>query len=65
MANVTVTTGANFIPELWSSAILDYAERAFSLRDKVSDFSSMVAGGGDIITAYSKSNRRNSRCKVC
>jgi len=49
MANVTVTTGANFIPELWSSAILDYAERAFSLRDKVSDFSSMVAGGGDTL----------------
>lgn len=49
MANVTVSTGANFIPELWSSAILDYAERAFSLRDKVSDFSSMVAGGGDTL----------------
>jgi len=49
MANVTVTTGANFIPELWSSAILDYAERAFSLRNQVSDFSSMVAGGGDTL----------------
>ena len=49
MANVTVTTGANFIPELWSSAILDYAERAFSLRNQVSDFSGMIAGGGDTI----------------
>tara|TARA_R110000765_G_scaffold62092_1_gene120443 strand:- start:1832 stop:2695 length:864 start_codon:yes stop_codon:yes gene_type:complete len=49
MANVTVSTGANFIPELWSSAILDYAERAFSLRNQVSDFSGMIAGGGDTI----------------
>lgn len=49
MANVTVTTGANFIPELWSSAILDYAERKFSLRNQVSDFSGMLAGGGDTL----------------
>ena len=49
MANVTVTTGANFIPELWSSAILDYAERAFNIRNQVSDFSSMVASGGDTL----------------
>lgn len=49
MANVTVTTGANFIPELWSNAILDYAERKFSLRNQVSDFSGMLAGGGDTL----------------
>ena len=49
MANVTVTTGANFIPEMWSNAILDYAEAKFSLRNRVSDFSSMLAGGGDIL----------------
>lgn len=49
MANVTVTTGANFIPELWSNAILDYAERAFQIRNQVSDFSSMVAEGGDTL----------------
>jgi len=49
MANVTVTTGANFIPELWSDAILDYAERKFSLRNKVTDLSSMLSGGGDTL----------------
>ena len=45
MANVTTTTGANFIPELWSSAIQDYAERRFSLRNQVMDFSSEVGSG--------------------
>jgi len=49
MANVTVTTAANFIPEMWRDAILDYAERRFSLRNQVSDFSSMLSGGGDIL----------------
>ena len=49
MANVTVTTGANFIPELWSNAILDYAEAKFSLKTRVSDFSSMLSGGGDTL----------------
>lgn len=49
MANITTTTAANFIPELWSSAILDYAERQFSLRNQVSDFSSMLASGGDTL----------------
>jgi len=49
MANVTVTTGANFIPELWSDAILDYAERKFSLKNKVTDMSSMLSDGGNKI----------------
>jgi hypothetical protein len=49
MAEVTLTTAANFIPELWSSAILDYAEKAFSLRNQVTDLSSMVSEGGDTI----------------
>lgn len=49
MANVTVTTAANFIPELWSNAILDYAERKFRLRNQISDFSGMLAGGGDTL----------------
>lgn len=49
MANVTTTTGAVFIPELWSNAILDYAERTFQLRNQVSDFSSLVAQGGDTL----------------
>jgi hypothetical protein len=49
MANVTKTTAAAFIPELWSEAILGYAEAQFSLKDKVTDFSSLLVGGGDII----------------
>ena len=47
--NVTKTTAANFIPEMWRDAILDYAERKFVLRNQVQDFSSMLAGGGDIL----------------
>ena len=47
--NVTKTTAANFIPEMWRDAILDYAERKFQLRNQVLDFSSMLAGGGDIL----------------
>ena len=49
MANVTVTTAANFIPEMWRDAILDYAERRFQIRNQVTDFSSMLSGGGDIL----------------
>ena len=47
--NVTPTTAANFIPEMWRDAILDYAERKFVLRNQVLDFSSMLANGGDIL----------------
>jgi len=47
--NVTRTTAANFIPEMWRDAILDYAERKFQLRNQVLDFSSMLANGGDIL----------------
>ena len=47
--NVTKTTAANFIPEMWRDAILDYAERKFQLRNQVLDFSSMLASGGDIL----------------
>lgn len=49
MANVTTTTAVEFLPELWSGAIQDYAERKFSLRNQVMDFSSEVAGGGDTL----------------
>tara|TARA_R100001163_G_scaffold24778_1_gene20497 strand:- start:1384 stop:2256 length:873 start_codon:yes stop_codon:yes gene_type:complete len=49
MAEVTTTTAANFIPEMWSDAILDYAEAKFQLKNQVLDFSSMVASGGDIL----------------
>lgn len=34
---------------MWRDAILDYAERQFQLRNQVLDFSSMLAGGGDIL----------------
>jgi hypothetical protein len=47
--NVTPTTAAAFIPEMWRDAILNYAERKFQLRNQVLDFSSMLAGGGDIL----------------
>lgn len=47
--NVTTTTAANFIPEMWRDAILDYAERKFQLRNQVLDFSSMLSSGGDIL----------------
>ena len=45
--NVTITTAANFIPEMWRDAILDYAERKFQMRNQVLDFSSMLSSGGD------------------
>ena len=49
MAEVTLTTAANFIPEMWADGILDYAERAFQLKNQVTDLSSMVSEGGDTI----------------
>jgi len=49
MANITTTSAASFIPEMWRDAILDYAERKFVLRNQVQDFSSMLSGGGDIL----------------
>ncbi|MFQ6610708.1 MAG: hypothetical protein ACE5D7_07910 [Fidelibacterota bacterium] len=49
MANVTTTTAANFIPELWKEAILDYAERKFQLKNQVTDLSSLLSGGGDTL----------------
>lgn len=47
--NVTPTTAAVFIPEMWRDAILNYAERQFRLRNQVTDFSSMLSSGGDIL----------------
>ena len=44
MANVTVTTAAKFIPEVWKEAILDYAERTFQLRNQVTNVSDLVNG---------------------
>ena len=44
MANVTPTTAAKFIPEVWKAAILDYAERAFRIRNQVTNVSDLVSG---------------------
>lgn len=44
MANVTATTAAKFIPEVWKAAILDYAERAFRIRNQVTNVSDLVSG---------------------
>jgi hypothetical protein len=44
MANVTPTTAAKFIPEVWKEAILDYAERAFRLRNQVTNVSDIANG---------------------
>ncbi len=43
--NVSTSTAAVFIPELWRDAILDYAERKFELRNQVMDFSSELPSG--------------------
>jgi len=47
MAEVTLTTAAKFIPEMWSDAILDYSEREFRIVNQVTDLSSMLADGGN------------------
>ncbi len=52
MGNVTVTTAAVFIPEMWRDAILNYAERRLRLKNQVTDLSSEVSSGakrGDTI----------------
>jgi hypothetical protein len=49
MANLDITTGANFIPELWADPIYKYFKRLNKLRGSVDDYSSMVKGQGDTI----------------
>jgi hypothetical protein len=44
MANVDLTDGAVFIPEVWKEAILDYAERSFRLRNQVTNVSDIANG---------------------
>ena len=43
------TSGAGFIPELWSDAIYSFFFQANKLRVSVSDYSSLVKGKGDTI----------------
>ena len=50
MANVTTTTAASFIPEMWRDAILDYAERKFQL-------SPLVQLGGEDHPLFSSCRR--------
>ena len=49
MAHFNTTTGAVFIPEIWSEAIYKYFEAGLKLRGSVDDYSALVAGGGDTI----------------
>lgn len=49
MANMTVTTGAVFIPEVWANEILDEVEKNLVLANLVSRFDADVKNGGDII----------------
>ena len=44
MANITVSTAAKFIPEVWKDAILDYAEANFRIRNQVTNVSDIVSG---------------------
>tara|TARA_R110002020_G_scaffold52794_5_gene148166 strand:+ start:609 stop:920 length:312 start_codon:yes stop_codon:yes gene_type:complete len=44
MANVTVSTGVKFLPEVWKDAILDYAERNFRIRNQVTNVSDLASG---------------------
>lgn len=44
MAEVTTTTSAVFIPEVWQEAILNYAERQFRIRNQVTNVSDVASG---------------------
>lgn len=49
MANITITTGANFIPELWSMETQRATEAALVMAPLVKRFDSLVKGRGDTI----------------
>ncbi len=49
MANVTTTTAGVFIPEIWRDSALDYAARMFRLVFQITDLSSELSGGGNIV----------------
>ena len=44
MAEVTSTTAAVFIPEVWEEAILNYAERQFRIKNQVTNVSDVANG---------------------
>ena len=49
MAHFNTTTGAVFIPEIWSEAIFKFFNAKLKLRGSVSDYSALVQSGGDTI----------------
>ena len=49
MAHFNTTTGAVFIPEIWSEAIYKYFEAGLKLRGSVDDYSALVKSSGDTI----------------
>jgi hypothetical protein len=49
MAHFNTTTGAVFIPEIWSEAIYKYFEAGLKLRSSVDDYSALVKTSGDTI----------------
>jgi len=49
MAHFNTTTGAVFIPEIWSEAIYKYFDASLKLRGSVDDYSALVASSGDTI----------------
>ena len=49
MAYLDITTGAEFIPELWAEPIYKFFTRQNKLRGSVDDYSAMVKGQGDTI----------------
>lgn len=52
----TTTTGANFIPEVWSPEVLRAAENALVMATLVKRFDSLVTGKGDTIHIPNLSN---------
>lgn len=49
MANITVTTAANFIPEVWSKEVQMFAKQNYVLASIVKNFNSDVKKFGDVL----------------
>ncbi len=56
MANTTVTTAANFIPEIWSKEVISAAEENLVLANLVWRFDADVSAAGDTIHVPNLSN---------
>lgn len=56
MANITTTTGAVFLPEIWSLETLRAAEKALVMAPLVKRFDSQVKGRGDTVHIPNISN---------